>query len=199
MRQLLVLLFFLNKKMPLKHLATFPLLLQLSALPTSSAVVTINVSQRNNSVTITPTVLMDQMSSPAVKTLRYSNCRNMAVYSLVNFPSYTLYSFFLVHVQSMCHLPPVASLALGPTLSAQLLPSSCSSSSSGELILSASVWCVDDTKAPVGLFLMSISAGHPMYLSTSSPPAVLSMVPIKVSWSTQQQCYGYTATYQHRC
>lgn len=120
---------------------------KLSALPTSSAVVTINVSQRNNSVTITPTVLMDQMSSPA----------------------------------SMCHLPPVASLALGPTLSAQLLPSSCSSSSSGELILSASVWCVDDTKAPVGLFLMSTSAGHPMYLSTSSPPAVLSMVPIKVS------------------
>lgn len=79
--------------MPLKHLATFPLLLQLSALPTSSAVVTINVSQRNNSVTITPTVLMDQMSSPAVKTLRYSNCRNMAVYSLVNFPSYTVFFF----------------------------------------------------------------------------------------------------------
>lgn len=63
----------------------FLALLQPSVLLTSSAVVTTSVSPRSNSVTVTLTVQMDQMSLPAVKTLKYS-CAH--VWSLVNFLFY---------------------------------------------------------------------------------------------------------------
>lgn len=50
----------------------FHALLQPSALLTSSAVVTTSASPRNNSVTVTLIVPMDQMSSPVVKPLKHT-------------------------------------------------------------------------------------------------------------------------------
>ena len=77
----------------------FLALLQPSVPLTSSAVVTTSVSPRNNSVTVTLTVQMDQMSLPAVKTLKYS-CTH--VWSLVNYLFYLSLTVLFLFLFRVC-------------------------------------------------------------------------------------------------